>query len=589
MRKTTLTLLLSLLAAACLITGPANSQQTTDQAGGKFDGPAELPRVYIKTTLADTPAPGKKRLLKDADDLQDALKQASCGDTIQLQAGAAFSGKFTLPAKDCDDSRWIIVRTSAPDSALPPEGTRLTPCYAGVTSLPARPPLNCKSTQNVLAKIVTTGKGNGPLIFADGASHYRFIGLEITRDSPGVSITHLIGPDKGAAFDHIIFDRVWIHGTSQDETARGIQLGASQYFAVVDSTINDFHCVAVSGTCTDSQALSGGHNTKPMGPYKIVNNFLEGAGETIIFGGAPSTMTPTDIEIRRNYMFKPMIWKKDDPNFVGGTDGHPFIVKNLFELKNAQRVLLEGNIMENTWGGFSQTGYGVLLTPKNQSPNVCPLCRVTDVTIRYNRISHVASCFQIANALSDTGGPSSGGERYSIHDIVCDDMDKDKYKGLGIFAQVSMARPTLRDLKIDHVTAFPTLSLFDVGAPSDQKMENFTFTNSIVSVGRKQISSTGGKTNCAVGGADRQGPGGLIENCFSGAKVTNNILIDGGGWPKGNFHVGKPENVGFVNFNDGNGGDYRLSPKSKFKKAGTDGKDPGADMDALESATAGVR
>jgi hypothetical protein len=53
--------------------------------------------------------------------------------------------------------------------------------------------------------------------------------------------------------------------------------------------------------------------------------------------------------------------------------------------------------------------------------------------------------------------------------------------------------------------------------------------------------------------------------------------------------VGKPENVGFVNFNGGNGGDYRLSPKSRFKKTGADGKDPGADMDALESATAGVR
>src|SRR6266571_4241328 len=86
----------------------------------------------------------------------------------------------------------------------------------------------------------------------------------------------------------------------------------------------------------------------------------------------PAAATPTDIEIRGNHFFKPMSWKPGEPGFVGGASGRPFIVKNLFELKNAQRVLLEGNLLENCWGGFSQNGYAVLLTPKNQS-NQCPL------------------------------------------------------------------------------------------------------------------------------------------------------------------------------------------------------------------------
>src|SRR6266508_6759907 len=53
--------------------------------------------------------------------LQAALDSAQPGDTILLQAGATFSGSFTLPAKS--GSGWIIVRTSAPDSSLPPGGT----------------------------------------------------------------------------------------------------------------------------------------------------------------------------------------------------------------------------------------------------------------------------------------------------------------------------------------------------------------------------------------------------------------------------------------------------------------------------------
>jgi hypothetical protein len=43
-----------------------------------------------------------------------------------------------------------------------------------------------------------------------------------------------------------------------------------------------------------------------------------------------------------------------------------------------------------------------------------------------------------------------------------------------------------------------------------------------------------------------------------------------------------------VNYKNGNGGDYHLQSSSPFKNAGTDGKDLGADMDALEAEIAGV-
>jgi len=138
---------------------------------GKFDGPAELPRVTVKSALADTPAPGKSILVKDSGELRSALDKAACGDTIRLQAGTEFSGNFRFPAKQCDDDHWIIVRTSAADSDLPAEGTRLTPCYAGVASLPARPRYACESSKSVTAKIIYESKGSGPLNFVEGANH----------------------------------------------------------------------------------------------------------------------------------------------------------------------------------------------------------------------------------------------------------------------------------------------------------------------------------------------------------------------------------------------------------------------------------
>jgi hypothetical protein len=43
--------------------------------------------------------------------------------------------------------------------------------------------------------------------------------------------------------------------------------------------MNDFHCVAGIGTCTDSQAISGGVGDISEGPLKIENNFLEAGAE----------------------------------------------------------------------------------------------------------------------------------------------------------------------------------------------------------------------------------------------------------------------------------------------------------------------
>jgi hypothetical protein len=555
-----------------------------------FDGPAELPRVFIQSSLAATPAPGKTIAVNAGGDFQAALNSANCGDTVSLQAGAVFTGAYTLPAKSCDDNNWIIIRTSAPDSSLPPEGTRLTPCYAGVASLPGRPDFNCVSTNNVLAQIkMVATSGSGPIRFAPGANHYRLLGLEITRQAAAPIVYALVSVLNSGAADQIVFDRVWIHGTAHDDTTRGIALGGGTRVAVVDSFFTDFHCEAM-GTCTDSQAIWGGVGSLPMGPYKIVNNFLEAAAETVLFGGGGATVTPTDIELRHNHMFKPMIWMKGQPGFVGGPGGNPFIVKNHFELKNAQRVLFEGNILENTWGGFSQVGFSILLTPKSQS-SACPICQVTDVTIRYSTISHVGSGLQIANALSATGGAPLDGGRYSIHDLTVDDIGGAAYFGSGIFAQVGtgFGAPMLHDVSIQHITAFPPTSLFIMGNGGDgQQMPNFTFANSIVKSGLYPVWSLGGTTNCAA--ADI--PLTTLNSCFNPYSFAGNVVIGSKSqyiWPAGTFLPADTTPVQFVNYNLGNGGDYHLQSSSPYKNAGSDGKDLGADVDAILAAIAGAQ
>jgi hypothetical protein len=584
------------LIVTIMLAGAAFGFDDSSKARPGFDGPAKLPRVHVESAMADTPAHGAVHAVRDGEDIQKALDNAKCGDTVTLQAGVFFHGVLRFPSKPCDDAHWIIVRTSAPDSDLPSEGTRITPCYAGVASLPGRPDFHCATPHNVMAKIEFDAVGDsGPIRFLSGANHYRLIGLEITRARPQFHMRHLIAPDQpDSTADHLIFDRLWVHGTAEDETKDGLHLSGVTYAAVVDSYFTDFHCIARSGSCTDAQAVNGGTGDLPGGPYKIANNFLEASGENILFGGAAGTSTPADIEILHNHFFKPLIWKTGQTGFVGSYSGDPFIVKNIFELKNAQRVLLEGNLLENSWGGFSQTGFAILLTPANQGGK-CPLCQVSDVTIRYNQVRHVASVLQLATGVANAErAGTSGGQRYSIHDLVVDDIDPEKYRGFGVFSVIVSVQPAIRAVRIDHVTAFPPKALISI-LNHGSKLENFTIVNSLFTAGPRQLVTAGGGTeNCTL---PRDQPLEVLDHCFANATFTHNLIIGGKKkWPEGNLLVGDGTAAGIVDFHGGNGGDYRLCPEVKGEckarsigiKAGIDGKDIGADIEAVDKAVSGA-
>ena len=152
-----------------------------------------------------------------------------------------------------------------------------------------------------------------------------------------------------------MFDRCYLHGDPKRGSRRGILMN-SRSTAVVDSYFSDFKEVGA-----DSQAVAGWNGS---GPFKIVNNFLEGAGENLMFGGAdPSIpdLVPSDIEIRHNDFVKPLAWRQGDSAYAGV----PWTVKNLFELKNARRVLVDGNLFERNWV-HAQNGFAILFTVRNQ-------------------------------------------------------------------------------------------------------------------------------------------------------------------------------------------------------------------------------
>ena len=557
---------------------------------GAKDGIAELPKACYYTALDGTPSPGKQIHVPAKSNLAAAIDGAKCGDTLLLPAGASFDATV-LPSKKCDDQHYITVRTDTPDSKLPPEGTRISPAWGGVASLPGRPPFAQPSggPAKLLATVVTR-RPEGVSV----GDHFRFIGIEWTTPS-NANIGRIVTAEHT---DHVIFDRNWVHPADGAEVGHGIgMIHGAHTIAVINSYVSGLNCIARSGKCTDATGIGGGGGDEPISALKIYNNFVEAAGENVMFGGSAATIVPTDIEIRRNHLFRPMLWKEGEPGYTPTASGNPYIVKNNFELKSAIRLLFEANLLENSWGGFSQTGFSILLTPKNQS-NKCPACRVNDITIRFNRIRNVAGVLQIANALSKAGGAPTDGGRYSIHDLFADNLHERDYKGGGLFLILVSTGPPLHDVQIDHVTAFVKSVLLSV-LNDGPKLPNFTLTNSVFSVGdrRPPIASAGGGPQSCASKSQSLGPEAVLQACFDPYKFDRNLIISGrGSFPKGNIVVGSPEAAGIRDLKNGVSKDPRLChekgpgcPKvSPGTGAASDGRDLGADIDAVEAAIAGV-
>jgi len=137
----------------------------------------------------------------------------------------------------------------------------------------------------------------------------------------------------------------------------------------------------------------------------------------MIGGSTPvvSGVTPSDIEITHNHFYKPLAWR-DDPAYTTGDNR--VVTKNLFELKNAQRVLVDSNVFENVWPD-GQSGYAMVLTPRGGgSTGSDPWTTVSDVTISNNYFKNCADGIGISGGgitISPAqGGPTQRGGRFLV-------------------------------------------------------------------------------------------------------------------------------------------------------------------------------
>ena len=545
---------------------------TTSSTTSNVTNP-QLPRLFVDTSMPTTTrtvtvGPSGANYTN----LQQALNEVSLGTTILLQPGVSYTttngSGFVLPNKTTGTG-WIVIRPALPDSALPAPGTRLTPSDAAL-----------------LPKIVRSGLNVFAMSSAAGAHNYRIIGLEFlnqgnvdTRITGGSFIDLRSSQETSLASqsNHIIFDRVYIHGPSAPQSI-GVKFGivfGGQYEGVIDSTITDI--------TYGSDAIAVGSWTG-AGPFIIRNNALSSSGENIMFGGGDTqiaNLVPSDIQILDNYIYKPLKWR-DDPAYNSGT--HKILVKNLFEAKNVQRLLIDGNVMENMWPG-AQAGFAFTLVPRQATQySTQPWTVIQDVTITNNIIRNTANGFYILGQDSGVWAlnlgatapvPTSLGGRILVKNNLL--VNTGGYPGAGI---VFLLGNGLFDTTIQHNTmasrnpntAGTTLKFTYGAANSDfVQMKRLTVQDNLFLAQNYPIFAAG---SASTTGLNVAAPGYVwTNNVFAGpwptpAGIKSSLLPQG----NGNAYPASEASIGYMNLAQG---DYRLASISPYKNAGSDGKDIG--------------
>ena len=478
--------------------------------------------TILSILFTTSAASGATLVVPAGGDLQAAINAAVPGDTIILEAGATYRGPFVLPRKTGD--AFITIQSSRVSEIT----GRVSPAHSGLLA---------KLRSSIADPIIRT---------APGAHHYKLMGLEVSTFSSTDFIYDLVrlgesGQDLSTVPHHLILDRLWIHGFPTQDLQRGISLNGADP-SIINSYISDIHSVGI-----ETQGICGWNGP---GPYQIINNYVEASGINLMFGGSLPSITnlvPSNIEIRRNHLFKPLSWKVGHPTYAGIHWG----VKNLMELKNARNVIIDGNVLENSWGD-AQIGYAVLFTVRSEGGRA-PWATVENISFTNNTMKNSEQGFQLLG----TDYPYQSGRGNGL--MIANNL----FTGI---ANRFLTMTGFYNVTLNHNTHFQSGNVTALyGEPSI----GFVYTNNITT--KSGFGFFGDGVGEGTGALATYTPGFVFQrNLVAGASSS--------GYPANNFYPSSITGILDSTFRVVN---------STYKFAGTDGKDLGCDIDALNAAQSG--
>jgi hypothetical protein len=266
-------------------------------------------------------------------------------------------------------------------------------------------------------------------------------------------------------------------------------------------------------------------------------------------------LVPSDIEIRRNYFHRPNEW-------FGKA-----LIKGTFELKNAKRVVIEGNDIES-----EILTTALVITVRNQYGKA-PWSTIEDLEIKNNIVNHAGSGINFMG--TDNEHPSQVAKRIRITNNLFLDIVPDNPHNIAYFLQANGGESVV----VEHNTVQQDGNIL---TSFNRPTLDFSFRNNIVMFNLYGIVCEIAGTQCPKEN--------LFCGCFPGGALNGNVIVDNLGsavrdgvlekYPR-NLFTPSITRVGFVNYQQGN---YALAEDSRYRNKGTDGKDPGVNMAELVSS-----
>jgi hypothetical protein len=390
-----------------------------------------------------------------------------------------------------------------------PGGNRISPAWEGYAMLPGYPPFAWPvGGPGIYVPLIQGNAVNNETIRIPRAvgMKWRFIGLHITgtsgvdegntplittnyfNDSP-FDFPDCIGnpPTSGpnayicTANDSIVLDQLlvsstpnWLDIAALDVRGTGISFSDMTHSAIENSYIAGIQCTQPSHCSTDAKAVGpGGSGYVLQFGNKIYNNFLSGATVVVEGGGSHAMMTPSDLIMTNNVLYKPPFYFTNNSSgqlwqppriFVTPSKPEQPTIKGCMEFKNLTRSLFEGNVCIHSTnvGQADQFGEAVHFNNINNPfdglecnegaplkdcigynqtpplPTRSPASSffgvtVSHITFRNNLITDANKCFLIANEFNDHNSfdqilpPIGDLGPISIHGNLCDNVNPFKF------------------------------------------------------------------------------------------------------------------------------------------------------------------
>src|SRR5262249_47582415 len=133
------------------------------------------------------------------------------------------------------------------------------------------------------------------------------------------------------------------------------------------------------------------------------------------------------------------------------------------ELKNAQRLLIDGNVIERTWPA-AQVGYAVVFTPRNQG-GTAPWSTVQDVTFTNNVVRYATNGINML--AQDSPYTSQRQTRVRIANNLFHHIDNNFLQFLGGVSNVT----------VQHNTSLQSSSI--ISADGSTANQSFVFVDNI--------------------------------------------------------------------------------------------------------------